>query len=75
MCNRNLKTKIPGLMQNFHRRRKRGGEGATCPPKFQVGGASPLNFTHCLHNELYCSIVDRIACSIVAKFAEKFLVR
>ena len=37
----------------IHRRRKRGGEGATRPP----------NFTHCLHNELYCSIVDRIACS------------
>ena len=35
-----------------YRRRKRGGEGATRPP----------NFTHCLHNELYCSIVDHIAC-------------
>ena len=27
------------------------------------GGNSPLpNFTHCLHNELHCSIVDGIAC-------------
>ena len=27
--------------KRVHRRRKRGGEGATRPPKFQVGGASP----------------------------------
>ena len=34
------------------RRKRGGGEGVTRPP----------NFTHCLHNELHCSIVDRIAC-------------
>ena len=39
-----------------------GARGRLAPPKFQVGGASPPNFTHCLHNELHCSIVDRIAC-------------
>ena len=31
-----------------------GGRGGDSPP--------PPNFTHCLHNELHCSIVDRIAC-------------
>ena len=40
-----------------------GGQGGRLPPppKFQVGGASPPNYTHCLHNELHCSIVDGIA--------------
>ena len=45
-------SKGEGDTQWDHRRRKRGGKGATRPP----------NFTHCLHNELHCSIVDRIAC-------------
>ena len=38
-----------------HRRRGQGGDS---PPKIQVGGHRPPNFTHCLHNELHCSIVD-----------------
>ena len=51
-----------------HRRRKRGGGGEGArgrlapPPSFKLGGHRPPNFTHCLHNELHCSIVDRIAC-------------
>ena len=44
-----------------HRRRKRGGGGGqggdSPPPSFKLGGHHPPNFTHCLHNELYCSIV------------------
>ena len=39
-----------------------GARGRLAPPSFKLGGHRPPNFTHCLHNELYCSIVDRIAC-------------
>ena len=42
---------------SWHRRRKRGARGVIRPPKFQVGGHRTPNFTHCLHNELHCSIV------------------
>ena len=38
------------------------GRGDSPPQVSSWGGASPPNFTHCLHNELHCSIVDRIAC-------------
>ena len=48
-------------LSSMHRRRK-WGRGQLAP-KFQVGGGHrPTNFTHCLHNELHCSIVDGIAC-------------
>ena len=47
-----------------HRRRKRGGEGATRPP----------NFTHCLHNELHCSIVDLLHVGIVPQGNHIFVV-
>ena len=40
-----------------------GARGRLAPPSFKLGGHRPPNFTHCLHNELHCSIVDRIACS------------
>ena len=50
----------------FHRRRKQGARGVTCPPpKFQVGGGiapPPTLPTACLHNQIHCSIVDGIAC-------------
>ena len=39
-----------------------GGATRPPPPSFKLGGHRPPNFTHCLHNELHCSIVDRIAC-------------
>ena len=39
-----------------------GARGRLAPPSFKLGGHRPPNFTHCLHNELHCSIVDRIAC-------------
>ena len=39
-----------------------GGRGRLAPPSFKLGGHRPPNFTHCLHNEPHCSIVDRIAC-------------
>ena len=50
-------------INNNHRRRKRGGQGGRlAPPSFKLGGHRPPNFTHCLHNELHCSIVNGIAC-------------
>ena len=60
--------KLRAEMYILHRRRKRGGGGQggqlAPPPKFQVGGhRPPPNFTHCLHNELHCSIVDSRHCS------------
>ena len=35
----------------------KGGNSPLPPCKFQIGGA---NFTHCLHNEIHCSVVDGI---------------
>ena len=37
-------------------------QGGDSPPQVSSWGASPPNFTHCLHNKLHCSIVDDIAC-------------
>ena len=38
-----------------------GGQGgATRPPSFKLGGHRPPNFTHCLHNELHCSVVEAV---------------
>ena len=53
----------PKYASIMHRRRKRGGRGDDSPPQVSSwGGIAPPNFTHCLLNELHCSIVDRIAC-------------
>ena len=55
-----------------HRRRKRGGGG---------GGDSLPNFTHCLHNELYCSkycsIVDIVPhlCPLIGEGNHIFVVQ
>ena len=53
---------VTGAGSAVHRRRKRGARGRLAPPSFKLGGHRPPNFTHCLHNKLHCSVVDRIAC-------------